>query len=303
MYHSIINYKGARYLWVAIIVSSCSALAYWLDRPIGAPNGGTWLGYTLGTIGAALIIWLMLLGIRKRSYNSNLGSVQGWTSAHVYLGTALLLVATLHCGFQFGVNVHTSAYLLMVAVILSGFFGIYAYIRYPNLMTENRAGDTLQGLMEQVQTIDERCIRNIAKIESYDLHTLVESAIKGCSIGGSWWQQLRCKDSSTISTPSSIDLNRSNDIKSQAKTHSNVDQQHIIDALANRLSQISGDEEAGVIQGLLANFATKQTLLRRLRRDIQIRALLKIWLYIHVPLSFGLLAALTTHIIVVFYYW
>ena len=123
MYQSIANYRNARYFWVATALSIASSLAYYWHQPINSPNGGTWLGYTLGTIGALLIVWLMLLGIRKRNYRSNLGTVQGWTSAHVYLGTALLIVATLHCGLQFGYNIHTFAYVLMVMVIFSGFFG------------------------------------------------------------------------------------------------------------------------------------------------------------------------------------
>src|SRR5690606_30797663 len=83
-------------------------------------NGGTWQGYTLGTIGALLIGWLLWLGVRKRRYAKGSGTVQGWVSAHVYLGSALLVVATLHAGFQLGWNIHSLAYLLMVAVILSG---------------------------------------------------------------------------------------------------------------------------------------------------------------------------------------
>jgi len=39
------------------------------------------------------------------------------------------------------------------------------------------------------------------------------------------------------------------------------------------------------------------------RRDLQFRALMQVWLYFHVPLSFALLAALTAHIISVFYFW
>ena len=41
------------------------------------PNGGTWQGYVLGTIGALLIVWLTLLGVRKRRYSSTLGTRAG----------------------------------------------------------------------------------------------------------------------------------------------------------------------------------------------------------------------------------
>ena len=294
MYQSILNFKGARYLWVALAVSIASILAYQWHQPIGVANGGTWLGYTLGTIGALLIVWLLLLGIRKRSYNSNMGTVQGWTSAHVYLGTALLLVGTLHGGFQFGWNVHTLAYGLMVIVILSGFFGLFVYVKYPTLMTINRSGDTLDGLLEKIKKVDDKSLR---AAKTPNLSRLVESAIEGCKIGGGWWQQLRATCSSTLSVPFTFDP------EAQEKTQSNKDQVLVIDVLANRLSQLSGGEEAGAVQNLLANFAAKQTLLRRIRRDVQIRAILKIWLYVHVPISFGLLAALIAHVIVVFYYW
>ena len=36
---------------------------------------------------------------------------------------------------------------------------------------------------------------------------------------------------------------------------------------------------------------------------MQTKALLEIWLYIHVPLTIALLAALIAHIVSVFYYW
>lgn len=294
MYQSILNFKGARYFWIALALSIVSIVAYRWHQPIGLPNGGTWLGYTLGTIGALLIVWLLFLGLRKRSYNSNMGSVQGWTSAHVYLGSALLLVATLHGGFQFGMNVHTLAYVLMVIVILSGFFGIFAYMRYPNLMTSNRSGDTLDSLLEKVKKIDDLSLRNAS---TPNLSRLVESAIDGCQIGGSWWQQLRARGASTVIVPFALDPD------SQETKQANTDQALVINVLANRLSQLSGGDEAASVQALLANFAAKQTLLRRIRRDVQIRAILKIWLYIHVPISFGLLAALITHVIVVFFYW
>jgi hypothetical protein len=47
----------------------------------------------------------------------------------------------------------------------------------------------------------------------------------------------------------------------------------------------------------------KNELLQRLRRDIQYKAMMDIWLYVHVPMTFALLAALLAHIISVFFYW
>jgi hypothetical protein len=41
----------------------------------------------------------------------------------------------------------------------------------------------------------------------------------------------------------------------------------------------------------------------RIRGAMRIRALLEVWLYIHVPVTFALIAALTVHVISVFFYW
>src|SRR5690349_8857929 len=98
MHESILNYARSRYLWAALALMTGSLAAYIWHDPGGPPNGGTWLGYTLGTIGALLIVWLMLFGVRKRRYLNSIGTLRGWLSAHVYLGTTLILVVLLHTG-------------------------------------------------------------------------------------------------------------------------------------------------------------------------------------------------------------
>ena len=111
MQPSILAYRGSRYLWVALAVSVTAIIAYAWHAPAVPPNGGTWLGYSLGTLGAVLILWLMSFGIRKRAYTSSAGTVQGWLSAHVYLGLSLLVVATLHAGFRWaGTSTHWPTY-------------------------------------------------------------------------------------------------------------------------------------------------------------------------------------------------
>jgi hypothetical protein len=66
--------------------------------------------------------------------------------------------------------------------------------------------------------------------------------------------------------------------------------------------QMKGDE-ARVNKELYALMLRKKNLVDRARMDVRYKALLDFWLFFHVPLSIALLAALTAHIIAVFFYW
>ena len=132
MFDSILNYRQYRYLKYSIALIIFAVVLYLTKSSGEAPNGGTWQGYTLGTISAALILFLLWFGIRKRQYNKTETSLAGWSSAHVYLGISLPIVTSLHCGFQFGWNIHTLAYALMALVVLSGFFWPLYVFSVPN---------------------------------------------------------------------------------------------------------------------------------------------------------------------------
>ena len=54
------------------------------------------------------------------------------------------------------------------------------------------------------------------------------------------------------------------------------------------------------VEGLLQR---RRAQLERMRRHLRLKALLEVWLYVHVPATFALIAALTAHVISVFYYW
>ena len=60
------------------------------------------------------------------------------------------------------------------------------------------------------------------------------------------------------------------------------------------------DERLQQIQFLLER---KEAALAQARRHIRMKAQLELWLYIHVPVTLALLAALLAHIISVFLYW
>ncbi len=269
----LFNFANGRYFKWACFLSLASILAYCLDTPEIKPNGGTWLGYTLGTIAALLIVWLMLFGIRKRAYASNLGTVRGWLSAHVYLGLSLLIIATLHTGFEFSWNVHTLAYTLMVLVIASGVWGVILYFRNPSLMNRQIQGQTLEEMVKNLRDIDQQCHNIILQTSASYLTHLVENS-KNVLIFNASWQKLtgtnlKCTTAATVKT----------------------------------LGQDPKISQSGAVQDIYLLQIKKQQILKRLRHYIKLRTYIELWLLFHVPLSFALLASLMAHIISVFFYW
>ena len=276
MHRSLLVFRNFLYLKLTIALVLAAIVAYWFHQPFGAPNGGTWLGYTLGTIGALLIVWLGWFGIRKRRYGVGKLTLEDWLSAHVYLGLGLIVIATLHTGFQFAWNVHLLAYALMIVVIVSGTFGLFAYVRYPTLMTDNRGGLTLGEIMAGIAELDQQC-REVGMRLGDELNAAVLRAAEETRVGGGMWRQLSGADPGCPTTQAlSVVQDAARDLRGDTAT------------AANRLTAL---------------LSRKVEFLAKARRDVRYKALMDIWLYLHVPLTIALLAALATHIVSVFFYW
>ena len=294
MHESILRYKKNRYQAIAAVVLLVSGILFATQGHDQVPNGGTWQGYVLGSIATALILWLAALGIRKRAYSSNLGTVQGWTSAHVYLGIAVLFVATLHNAAQVGWNVHTLAYVLMCIVIISGGVGIYTYLKYPRLLSKNRAGRTDSAMFAELNALNEQGIKISRHCDS-QVRQVIDTSIARTAIGGGLLAQLLAIDNSKLILPL--------DDGSHTKLVANTDQQKAIDFVAYRIPRTRKKNEASELQRLLVILCRRQTLLRQIRKDIQLRAGMNVWLFVHIPMTIALLVCLAIHIFSVFFFW
>ena len=292
MHESMLAFRHRRYLWVAIIITAASIAAYLIHDPQEPPNGGTLLGYILGTLGALLIVWLTWYGVRKRRYDSTSGTVQGWLSAHVYLGLTVPIIALLHAGFQLGFNIHTLAFVLLMLVVLSGMYGVFIYLKYPQRVSENRDGASRPELFAQLEDIDSRSSRAAADLPAA-FAALVQSGASRTQLGSTLWSRLRGADNSTIALPD----------QGQASTVSNAGQEAALDWLADEQSRATDADQAAKIGELSALLRNKRKLLRQIREDLRLQAAMELWLYFHVPLTAGLLVALSAHIITVFLYW
>ncbi len=259
------------------MLSAVAIVGYWIHSPSGPPNGGTWLGYTYGTVGLGLIFWLAWFGIRRRRYGGQ-GPLEGWLSAHVYLGLALIVVATLHTGFRFHWNEHTLAFALMVVVIVSGIFGAYAFVRYPALMTSNRAGSTLKSMAGELASLDQQC-RDLALNFDDETSALVVQATEDFGGKFSFLETFTGRGPDPLAGPTGA-------------------------AIARLRDQIGGEGSASPAEvlPLVQNLTKRATVIVKMRRDWRYRAQLLLWRAVHVPLTIALVLALVIHVFAVFYY-
>lgn len=273
---SFLRHRGYKWLKVALVISVAALVGYFLHDPVGRPNGGSWYGYTLGTIGAVLIVWLTLLGIRKRNISPGNWSLKGWTSAHVYLGLSLIVVATLHTGFQLGWNVHTLAYFAMMLVIATGLWGIFLYATIPAKMGRNREEMTIEEMVQDLNAMD-RQLTTLSQPLSAEMAGVVSRSIEKTKISGGLFSRLR-------------------------KHHRADATDRALDQLRKALITADGPDRE-VLSKVVNVLERKQNALDRARQHVRYRSMLELWLYLHVPLTFLLLAALFAHIFSVFFYW
>ncbi|CAM3229374.1 Iron reductase [Sphingomonas antarctica] len=264
-------------LWAKVAGTICLiALMLYIADPAPHSSGGTAFGYISGTASAGLILWLTALGVRKRAMTRGRWSLKGWTSAHVWLGLSLIVVVTLHTAFDFGWNLHTLAYALMMVVILSGLFGVTMYQTIPSRMSANRGETTEAQMLEALRAID-RQLDAAAQPLDHETAAWVLASIDEDPFAGSF-------------------VNRLSGQYPRCRTEA-------AQAAIRRLTGSRADMGDDPLERVDALLEKKQALLARMRRHMRLKALLEIWLYVHVPLTFATIAAVAAHVVAVFFFW
>jgi hypothetical protein len=98
------------------------------------PSGSVGLGY--GFVGTAM----MLVGVagyslrRRARFLQRLGRLKLWLSVHIFLCTMGPFLILLHTSFKFG-GIVSIAFWSMSAVVASGVFGRYVYVRIPKSLS------------------------------------------------------------------------------------------------------------------------------------------------------------------------
>jgi hypothetical protein len=275
-HEGFLRHRNFLWLKVALALSLLALAGYALIDVRPRPNGGSAYGYALGVLGTLLILWLTLLGLRKRAMTRGRWSLKAWTSAHVYLGLSLVVVATLHTGFQFGWNIHTAAFALMILVIASGVYGIAVYATLPPALGASRSDMTRPQMIDALAKLD-RQLASAAQPLGHEESSIVQLSLDDDPFRGGLYRRLsgrhpRCSTAGAL-------------------------------AESRRRLALAVDDQARALEAVAALLERKCAAVARIRGHLRIKALLEIWLYVHVPLTFALLAALAAHIVSVFFYW
>jgi hypothetical protein len=275
-HESFLRHKRFRWLKISLSICLLAILGYGLVDVQPRPNGGSWYGYVLGTIATLLILWLAMIGVRKRAITDGRWSLKAWTSAHVYLGLSLVVIATLHTGFQFGWNVHTLAYALMMLVIASGIYGIAVYATLPKRLSDSSAEFTRPQMLQAVEKLD-RQLELAAQPLAVEETRIVQLSLDDDPCSGGIFARLSGKYPTCRTERARM-------------------------ALSGRIDAAPDGQKQAIVAAVKL-LQRKAAVLSRIRQQMRIRALLEVWLYVHVPLTFALIAALAAHIISVFFYW
>lgn len=311
-----LSFRNYRYLKLAGLLSALAVLGSWLTTPAGGSSyGGSVFGYVLGIASTIIILLHMAYAIARRIprkvFNRRTrdrrklfagkqrdadkrrkpdqrclaaedswrygGTLQGWLSAHVYLGLALLVFATLHTGFRFDWNVHTLAYGLLVLVIATGLVGAYLYLHTPRQLARNGIDGSIEDIAPQLDGIDQQ-VQNAAQGLPETIRNLLADAARKSRIHGSLIEML---SGGQKNCPTRLTAQR-------------------IRAIGDEMTD---SDQSQRIRDVYALLLRKQRLLDMTREHVRLLTGLRIWLVFHGPLSVGLLAALFTHVSTMLIYW
>jgi hypothetical protein len=234
------------------------------------------LGY--GILGLVFIVVLMLYGARKRAYKSRLGTLQGWLHSHIYLGLLALAAIVFHSGFRLHDKVAATAFVLLSIVVLSGIVGAFLYTIGPPMLTDVESNLTPKEMSDQLNELAESMVR-LASGKSLALQAVCSSLLameRPRRMAG--WRLL-------FGMP-----------------YRGGDEKETDVSLQKQLRDVGPGEQAELTQLLTLSNEIRE-LRGRLVLKQRYRNIMEVWLYLHLPFSFALLAVVAAHVIGFFYYW
>jgi hypothetical protein len=250
------------------------------------PYGGTVAGLTLGIVAFALMVFSALLGLRKRFLGLRIGRLHQWMRGHLWMGLLTVPMVLLHAGFQNGGPLTAVLMVLTLVVGISGIVGAVLQHILPSMLTREVPLETVfeqiphirEQMHEEGQTLvaaalaPPKATKAVAAEGGVATATVAPPAPSLQALEHFWEAQL---------APFLLDPSGSSMLASEAGSESAFRRLHTM--LPTQ------------VHPTLDSLASLAEEARQLERQQTIHYWLHGWLFLHVPLSYALLALATVH--------
>ncbi len=157
---------------LAAFVASAFFYAWQSASGAGGIRGGTGLGLGFGIAGYAAMLFVGLLGVRKKVPVWRVGRAQTWMRGHLWLGLISLPLILFHSAFVFRGPLTTVLMLLFFVVWVSGIFGAVLQHYLPRMMTTRVPMETIYeeipSVREQLREEADKLVATLAVEAEHD---------------------------------------------------------------------------------------------------------------------------------------
>lgn len=237
----------------------------------GIPAAQSLFGHSLGVLGSLLVLMTeTLYSLRKRSQSARWGRMSNWLQFHIVTGLVGPFLILLHTSWKYN-GLAGIVTILMVIVVISGFFGRYIYTAIPR--TADGAELAEWELEEQIREAENNITAWLAAHE--DMAKFLDSRIQHLP---------QVSESRTQLVLGRTFMNWADRAKWK------------------RLEKQLDPELAGQFNQMRKIMQTRNILERQKRSLAFSRRVLSIWHSLHVPVGLALFAAAAFHMGAALYY-
>ena len=228
-------------------------------------TGGDAWGLGFGIAGSVLILISAFYSVRKAHLDWWIGALPTWLDLHVYLGTLALVLIVAHSGYRWHATVPNLALLFLLLVVLSGVVGSWLYRSLPPAKAERLKSPVLPAVVAERLS---------------EIHQQLSELCSG-----------RSKPWLALYNEVVIPL-----FHSRGRQPAEISPDPELDNAFEFGEAEDYERAVQLIQEAKNLFSELELHLRFLRR-------LRLWLYVHVPLSVALVVFSAAHVIAVLRHW
>jgi hypothetical protein len=295
----LINKDSRPWIVICLLLLGASGVVYFAvpgtgHRRLDGASGGTPEGLVFGVAGFAMMLFAMLLGARKRVRTMRLGRAYWWLQGHVWLGLLSFPIILLHGGFkpQFWGGTLTQVIMWMFVVVwVSGIVGLILQQIMPTRLLNHVPMETVY---EQVDDIIAQLRREAEGIVNGVREKTAEQAYEVEAVPAG---------AATAVAP----VRTGTEAESKLSTFYATQVKPVLDDRIPKTAMLRSERAAAqaftqlrdtmppALKKPVDELAEIVEERRQLARQKSLHHVLHGWLFVHVPLSYALMALATVH--------